>query len=57
LATDAGEKNEPAGGAAESIGSLDYPIQLAEGLRLGVVHASSGGRNVPAFAVTTTVPK
>jgi hypothetical protein len=44
LATDAGEKNEPAGGVAESIGSLDDLIQLAEGLRLGVIHASSAGR-------------
>lgn len=44
LPTVAGEKNEPAGGVAESISSLDDLIQLAEGLRLGVVNASSGGR-------------
>ena len=31
LPTDAGEKNEPAGGVAESIRSLDDLIQLAEG--------------------------
>ena len=44
LAADTGEKNEPASGVAESISSLDDFIQLAEGLRLGVVQASSGGR-------------
>ena len=32
LPTNAGEKNEPTGGVAESIGSLDDLIQLAEGL-------------------------
>jgi hypothetical protein len=42
LPADASEKNEPAGGVAESIGSLDDLIQLAEGQRLGVVNASSG---------------
>jgi hypothetical protein len=49
LPNDAGEKNEPAGRVAESIGSLDDLIQLAEGLRLGVVHASSGGRECSPF--------
>jgi hypothetical protein len=33
LAADAGEKNESAGGVAESISSLEDFIQLAEGLR------------------------
>jgi hypothetical protein len=49
LLTDAGEKNEAAGGVAESIVSLDDLVQLAEGLRLGVVHASSDGRECSAF--------
>jgi hypothetical protein len=49
LPTNAGEKNEPTGGVAESIGSLNDLIQLAEGRRLGFVHASSAGRERSPF--------